>query len=237
MCLCLYVFQDPSLLQFQKQLKDEQNLNNLKTLFDVHDIPPENTQLRDIIDVIPGEVFHPIFKELFFRLQRGKHLEQYQFLPELYLCPIDGTQYHISAEINCESCLVTNHTNGNTTYAHKVLQPAIMHPDMRQVIPLMPEEICNTYGTEKQDCETNAAKRLIPKIRKDHPQLGLIIVGDDLFSRQPLMKIILNEGMHYILVVKQTSHIACLIRLGKIPTNLMKSDLLMKKSVHIFMSG
>jgi hypothetical protein len=83
-----------------------------------------------------------------------------------------------------------------------------MHPDMRQVIPLMPEEIRNTDGTEKQDCETNAAKRLIPKIRKDHPQLGLIIVGDDLFSRQPLIKIILNERMHYILVVKETSHVA-----------------------------
>ena len=45
---CMF-FQDPSLLQFQKQLEDEQNLNNLKTLFDVHNIP-ENTQLRDIVD-------------------------------------------------------------------------------------------------------------------------------------------------------------------------------------------
>jgi len=203
---CMY-FQDPSLLQFQKQLKDEQNLNNLKTLFDVDNIP-ENTQLRDIVDAVPSEWFRPIFKEYFSRLQRGKHLEQYQFLPGLYLCSIDGTQYHASGKIDCESCLITNHTNGNTTYSHKVLQGAVMHPDMRQVIPLMPEEIRNTDGTEKQDCETNAAKRLIPKIRKDHPQLGLIIVGDDLFSRQPLIKTILSEGMHYILVVKETSHVA-----------------------------
>jgi hypothetical protein len=203
---CMY-FQDPSLLQFQKQLEDEQNLNNLKTLFDVHNIP-ENTQLRDIIDAVPNEQFRPIFKECFLRLQRGKYLEQYQFLPGLYLCSIDGTQYHASGKIDCKNCLITNHTNGNTTHSHKVLQGAIMHPDMRQVIPLMPEEIRNTDGTEKQDCETNAAKRLIPKIRKDHGQLGLIIVGDDLFSRQPLIKTILNEGMHYILVVKESSHVA-----------------------------
>ncbi len=203
---CMF-FQDSSLLQFQKQLEDEQNLNNLKTLFDVHNIP-ENTQLRDIVDAVPSEEFRPIFKELFLRLQRGKHLEQYQFLTSLYLCSIDGTQDHSSGKIDCKNCLITNHTNGNTTYSHKVLQGAIMHPDMRQVIPLMPEEIRNTDGTEKQDCETNAAKRLIPKIRQDHPQLGLIIVGDDLFSRQPLIKIILNERMHYILVAKETSHVA-----------------------------
>jgi len=215
---CMY-FQDPSLLQFQKQLEDEQNSNNLKTLFDVDNIP-ENTQLRDITDAVPSEEFRPIFKEFFFRLQRGKHLEQYQFLPGLYLCSIDGTQYHISAEIDCEGCLITNHTNENITYAHKVLQAAIMHPDKRQVIPLMPEEIHNTDGTEKQDCETNAAKRLIPKIRKDHPQLGLIIVGDDLFSRQPLIKIILNEGMHYILVVKETSHVAMFNAIRQNPDKL-----------------
>ncbi len=230
---CMY-FQDPSLLQFQKQLEDEQNLNNLKTLFDVHNIP-ENTQLRDIVDAVGSEQFRPIFKECFLRLQRGKHLEQYQFLPELYLCPIDGSQYHASGEVACESCLITNHTNGNTTYSHKVLQGALMHPDMRQVIPLMPEEIRNVDGTEKQDCETNAAKRLIPKIRKNHPQLGLIIVGDDLFSRQPLIKIILNERMHYILVAKQTSHVAMFNAIGQNPDKLNEIQFIDEKQrTHIY---
>ena len=69
-----------------------------------------------------------------------------------------------------------------------------MHPDKRQVIPLMPEEIRNTDGNIKQDCEINAAKRLIPEIKKDHPQLGLIIVGDDLFSRQPFRVCDINMG-------------------------------------------
>ena len=203
---CMY-FQDPSLLQFQIQLRDAENRDNLMTLFEVSDIP-EDTQLRDIVDGIHSEQLRPIFKEYFSRLHRGKHLEQYQFFPGFYLCSIDGTQYYSSGEISCNSCLKTNHRNGQTTYAHKVLQAAIMHPDMRQVIPLMPEEIRNTDGTEKQDCETNAGKRLIPKIRKDHPQLGIIIVGDDLFSKEPFIRTILSERMHYILVAKETDHIA-----------------------------
>ena len=44
-----------------------------------------------------------------------------------------------------------------------------MHPDHRQVIPLMPEEIRNRDGGTKQDCEVNAAKRLLPKLRQDYP--------------------------------------------------------------------
>ena len=43
-------------------------------------------------------------------------------------------------------------------------------------------------GPQKQDCETNAAKRLIGKIRRVHPRLPLIIVADSLYSTQPMME-------------------------------------------------
>ena len=83
-----------------------------------------------------------------------------------------------------------------------------MHPDMRRIILSMPEDICNSDGSTKQDCETNAGKRAVPKLRKDHPQLGLIIVGDDLFSKQPFTETVLNERMHYVLIAKPTDHVA-----------------------------
>ena len=124
----------------------------------------------------------------FPKRREGKHLEQYQFFPGLYICPIDGTQYFHSQTIHCCNCLTRKHHNGRVSYSHKVLQAGIMHPAMSQVITLMPEEIRNSDGNTKQDCEINAAKRLIPKLRATHPQLGLIIVGDDLFSKQPFKK-------------------------------------------------
>lgn len=202
---CMF-FQDPSLLQFQKQLREEKNRDNLQTLFAVKDIP-KDTQMRDIIDEVNSDELRPIFKEFFFRLQRGKHLPQFQLFPGLYACPIDGTQYFYSKNIHCPGCLITKHKDGKISYSHRVLQAAIMHPNMRQVIPFMPEEIRNVDGNIKQDCEINAAKRLIPKIRKDHPQLGLIIVGDDLFSKQPFISEILSNRMHYIFVAKATDHV------------------------------
>jgi len=201
---CMY-FQDPSLLQFQKRLKEQEQKDNLQTLFDVKDIP-ENNQMREVIDQVNSELLRPVFKDYFSRLQRGNHLPQFQLFPGMYLCSIDGTQYFHSDKINCSNCLQTKHRNGKVSYSHKVLQAALMHPDMRQVIPLMPEEIRNTDGSVKQDCEIKAAKRLIPKIRQDHPQLGLVIVGDGLFSHQPFILEVLSSRMHYILAAKPDDH-------------------------------
>lgn len=201
---CMY-FQEPSLLQFQQQLREKKNRDNLQTLFGVKDIP-KSTQLGEIIDEINSQEMRPIFKDYFSRLQRGKHLKEYQLFPGLYLCSLDGTQYFHSKEINCSSCLTTRHKDGSMSYSHKVVGAAIMHPGLRQVIPLMPEEIHNTDGNTKQDCEINAAKRLIPKIRQDYPQLGLIISGDSLLSKQPFIRLVESQRMHYILVAKPEDH-------------------------------
>jgi len=66
---------------------------------------------------------------------------------------------------------------GKIEYEHKIVQAALMHPDKRQVLPLAPEEVKNTDGWNKQDCEIEAGKRLVKKIRKSHFRLKIILVG------------------------------------------------------------
>jgi hypothetical protein len=83
---------------------------------------------------------------------------------------------------------------------------AIAHPDLRQVLPLMPEEIRNTDGSEKQDCEINAGKRFIQKLRKDHPQLKITLGWDGIASKQPLIEAARAERMNFIFVAKPGDH-------------------------------
>ncbi len=201
---CMH-FQDPSLLQFQIRMQEEQHQNNLRALFDVKNIPKE-TQMREIIDGIDSDYFRPIFKDLYSRLQRGKHLEQYQILPGIYYFPIDGSQFYSSKEVHCEQCLVKHHKKESSTYSHQVLQGGIAHPACSEVIPFMPEQIINSDGADKQDCEMNAAKRFVGRIRAEFPQLGLLIGGDGLFSKQPIIEDILGERLHYLFVAKPTDH-------------------------------
>ena len=202
---CMF-FQDPSLLNFQKRLKEEKHRNNLHTLFGI-DETPESTQMRTMINQVESHHFRAIFPTYLSRLQQGQHLKQFELLPGLHLCPIDGTQYFSSQHIHCQNCLSATQSNGTTIYSHKVIQAGIMHPDQCQVIPLMPEEISNRDGGTKQDCEVNAAKRLIPKIRQDYPDLGLVLGGDSLFSKQPFISDVISANMHYIFVAKPTDHI------------------------------
>lgn len=74
------------------------------------------------------------------------------------------------------------------------------------MIPLCPERVGNAGGTEKQDSETNAAKRLLGKLKKTHPKLPLIIDADSLYSNQPMIKEIRSSGNHYVLVAKPDDH-------------------------------
>jgi hypothetical protein len=201
---CMH-FQDPSLLQFQKRMQEDQHRNNLETLFNVKDIPKE-TQMREIIDGVDSDYLRPIFKDFYLRLQRGKYLERYQIFPNLYYFPIDGSQFYSSEEVNCAQCLVKEHKEGCPTFSHQVLQGGIMHPDCSEVIPFMPEQIVNGDGGTKQDCEMNAAKRFIKKLRKDCPQLNLLIGGDALFSKQPIIEDVLSLRMHYLFAAKPNDH-------------------------------
>jgi hypothetical protein len=198
-------FQDPSTNSFQKRLQDIKQANNLKTIFNVSSIP-KSTQLRTVVDDIPSTEIEPLFSDLLHPLQRGKQLELFEFLDGMYLIPLDGTQYFSSKKLFCDCCLKKNHSNGETTYHHQVLAATIVCPGVKQVIPLAPEPIQNSDGNTKQDCEINAGKRIIHKIRSEHPKLKIIIGGDGLFSNQPFIDVLKQYAMSFILVAKPTDH-------------------------------
>jgi Transposase DDE domain len=162
--------------------------------------------MRERLDPVAPESLRPSFTLVFRQLQRGKALEPMVFLDGHYLVALDGTGYFSSTTIHCDSCLHKEHRNGSVTYYHQILGAAIIHPDFREVIPLMPEPIVKQDGTEKNDCERNAAKRFITKLRQDHPHLKFIITEDALSSNAPHIETLHDYGCHYILGVKQGDH-------------------------------
>jgi hypothetical protein len=197
-------FQDPSLLTFQQRLQEGIQKNNLSTIFDVNDIPKE-TQMRSVLDAIPAWQLDAIFADFLHRLQRGKHLANYQLADGSYLIAIDGSEYFSSEHIQCPHCLVTQ-SKGKKRYHHQILQSVIIHPDMRQVLPLAPEPINNRDGSKKQDCESKAAKRAVRKIKASYPKMKIIVTADGLYSNQPFIDELKAAGMSFILVAKPTDH-------------------------------
>lgn len=146
-----------------------------------------------------------MIKKIFERVRRYGLAASWAMEGE-YLVVLDGTQYFSSENIQCASCLRKKDAKGNTRYSHQVLAATIVRPGTHQILALDVEQICNSDGEEKQDCEVNAAKRLIGRMRKEHPKLAMVLGGDDIYSREPMIKLCRQERYNYIFVAKPTSH-------------------------------
>ena len=224
---CMY-YQSPSLLEFQRKMEKREQRNNLRSMFNVCDLPTDQG-MRNVIDQVDSEqTFRPIFKKLFNQLQRGKHLEQYQTLAGKYLLNVDGTQYFSSKDVNCKKCL-TRGTAKHSYNCHQVLQGAIVKAGIRQVIPVMPEEICAQDGEEKEDCETNAFKRFLGKFRKEHDKLGIIVNADALYATTAVIEAIHNHNANYIFKV-QVSKNKTLMNNVKSADQLRTEELSLRKN-------
>jgi hypothetical protein len=70
------------------------------------------------------------------------------------------------------------------------------------VLPLFNEPIKKEDGKTKNDCELNAAKRLLPELKKAFPRLKIIILADGLFANSPFIKILKDQGFKYIIRLK-----------------------------------
>jgi DDE family transposase len=197
----MFSLKAPSLLAFDKERTED----NLQRIYGLERVPCD-TSMREILDPVEPESLRPLFKGLFGALQRGKALEEMVFVEGHYLLALDGTGYFSSQQIHCASCLETHHRNGTVTSRHQMLGAALIHPDRREVIPLMPEPIRKQDGTEKNDCERNAAKRFMVKLRQDHPHLKLIVTEDSLSSNAPHIEVLQDHNLHYILGVKEGDH-------------------------------
>ncbi len=200
--VALFSLKDPSLLFFQERRNDE----NIKNLFRVLGVPSD-TQMRTILDPLEPNLLRPMFNDVFRQLGRGKALEPYVFHQGCYLVSMDGTGYFSSKKIHCESCLQKkNGKTGEITYHHQMLGAALVHPNHKQVIPLAPEPIIKQDGDNKNDCERNAGKRLLQKIRDEHPNLKLIVVEDGLASNAPHIRQLNRLDMRFLLGAKPDDH-------------------------------
>lgn len=198
----IFSLKDPSLLAFDRRRGEPKNLH---TVYGIEQIPSD-TQMRIILDEIDPENLRGVYKEVFRDAQRGKVLAKYRILGGHYLLSLDGTGYFSSKKIHCKNCLVKKLRNGGVLYQHQMLGAAIVHPERKEVLPLIPEPIIKQDGETKNDCERNAAKRFLEKLRKDHPNLPLIVTEDALSSNAPHIKELKKHNLRFILGVKESDH-------------------------------
>ena len=122
-------------------------------------------------------------RELF----KKRSLEKYRLLDKYWCIAIDGSQLFSFKERHCEHCLKKEHRNKDTgevesvTYYHTVLEAKLVLGNM--VFSILTEFVENeNESVSKQDCEINAAKRLMKKLKYKFRKLNICLLGDSLYS-------------------------------------------------------
>jgi Transposase DDE domain len=199
----MFALKDPSLLAFDHRRRDPND--NFRTLYGIHYVPCDS-QMRAVLDPVDPAGLRAPFRAIFRRLQRGKVLKRFVYLDGHYLLSLDGTTDFSSSKIHCPSCLEKHHRGGGITYSHQLLGATLVHPDLKEVIPLAPEPIIQQDGETKNDCERNATRRWLKRFRQEHPHLPVIVVEDALSSNAPHLRDLREAGAHSILGVKPGDH-------------------------------
>ena len=201
----IFFTQSPSFLEHQKLIEKMKCKNNADSLFKVKKIPSDN-QIRNLLDPVPAATIYPVYQKIYQWLKNQKILDKFLYLESEILIALDGTEYFSSKKINCPHCNSRNHRNGTTTYFHGCVIPAVVSPNMKQVICLEPEFIKKQDGYKKQDCENAAVKRWFNKNPSQRYENPVTLLGDDLYSRQPICELALSKDYNFIFVCRETSH-------------------------------
>lgn len=201
----IFYLQCPSFLSYQQAMESDQGNNNARTLFGIDKIPTDN-QTRLLLDQEAPEQLFPVFNWLWEGIQAAGLLKDFTGHCQDLLIAFDGLEYHSSNKIHCQHCKTRQHKNGKVTYSHGMVTAVLVKPESPFVIDLPPEFIVPQDGHGKQDCENVAAKRWLKTHAARYNGYGVTVLGDDLYSHQPLCEAVLQAKFHFIFTCLPDSH-------------------------------
>lgn len=168
---------------------------------DLEEIPYWET-IQDVFMNIQTEELRNIQKYIVKALIRSKMFDKYRFNGCFQLL-FDGTglsnhDYNLN-----NNCLKRKHKDGKISYYKYVLECKLVVGNM--VISFDSEFIENNEmlnQRQKQDCETNAFKRMIKRVKKNYPKYKFIITGDGLYATDPIIKFCEKYHWYYVFNLK-----------------------------------
>ena len=167
----MFHLKDPSVHQYRLNYPEREE--NLQNIYHVNFLPSDSAMREGIDGINPADI-QECYKIPHQQLVEHGIMDAYKVLERYQVILFDGTQHYCSAKTPCEHCLKKEHRNKKgeitkTTYSHQALAAVMAHPDHKEVFPIACEAIVKQDGAKKNDCELNASKRLIPKVRRMLP--------------------------------------------------------------------
>ena len=178
-------------------------INNISKICNTHltELPYWET-IQDVFKEIKISELRTIQKYIVKALIRSKMFDKYRFHGAFQLL-FDGAglsnhDYNLN-----NNCLKRKHKDGKISYYKYVLECKLVVGNI--VISLDSEFIENENmltEKQKQDCEINAFKRMVKRIKKNYPKYNFIITGDALYATNPIINVCKKYKWKYIFNLK-----------------------------------
>lgn len=203
----MFHLKDPSLHHYRLNYPEREA--NLARIYDINSLPSD-TAIREAIDGIAPKDIQAAFKIPLQILDKEGIINDYKVLGRYTPLLFDATGHYCSGTNRCEHCLTKEHRNKKgevtkTTYHHQALACVLAHFDNKEVFPVACEAIVKQDGATKNDCELNAAKRLIPIAKEMLPseKYDLLGVFDGLYPNGPFIKLLQKHEMRFIIGIQE----------------------------------
>ena len=199
-----------SMRQMEEKFNEQTCIDTLRLLSGdrrLEEMPHYDT-LNYYLERLSPQCLSEIRRKLVVSLLRMKQFYRARLLRKYWRVILDGTGLFYFREKHCENCLCETVRDAEgkerKRYYHKVLEAKLVLGE-NVVISLGTEFIENeSENVEKQDCEINAAKRLLARLKEEYPRLPICLQGDALYAAEPMMRICRENGWRYIFTQKDT---------------------------------
>ncbi len=207
----IFHLKDPSLHHYRNNYPERSE--NLKRIYGIETLYSDSA-IREAIDMVNPSDLQKTFSIPLQVIEKEGVMQKYKVLKDYHVLAFDGTEHYCNTTAKdkpCEHCLVKEHRNKKgevtqTTYYHQALAGVMVHPFHKEVFPINVEAIVKQDGSTKNDCEQNAAKRLIPIIRTMLPKEKYQLLGvfDALYATGPMIRLLMDKKMSFTIVSKET---------------------------------
>jgi hypothetical protein len=210
--IALYLFQLGSRRQLDFELRDggPQVLTNLNRLAETQQTTlPVHDTLDYFVEHVSREGWERLRTRFVQRLLRMKALDAARLLGRPVLL-LDASGLICFHRRHCPNCLMQRHAK-KTLYLHQVLEAKLLGPG-GVVVSLGSEfienaDVADSKGKSaeevKQDCELKAAQRLLPRLKKEYPQLPFVLALDSLYGCGTLFALAAQLHWSYVVTFKE----------------------------------
>jgi hypothetical protein len=210
--LMMFIFQMTSRREANREMTRPQFLANLKLFIPEFEALPHHDTVQRLLESMTVEEIEAgqvaVIQWLIDRKKFRRHL-----FNTTYVVAIDGTQ-KLTSECLWDTNWQTRTRDGEVIHRYVYVVEASLVLSHGVVVPLMsefltPEEASAVEGASdektKQDCELNAGRRLMMRIKERFPRLRVLVTLDGLYANGPMMRFVRGLSWDYMIVLKDGS--------------------------------